>query len=388
MKLAMPIPNSLHRTTRKQLAICATIWALLTAGLASAANFEYSGFASIVAGETFGSCTPNNTVSDYYNAPCTRYVADWAHGGVYTPSLSFKPESKIGLQGSYTFSSQFSATVQVVGRMADGAAADLEWAYVTYDIDPAWTLQVGRKRLPLYYFSASQDVGYTYPWVRLPPDIYGWDAVNYNGANATYRTMLGAWSLKSNLFAGDETTHNSAYAKLSYDAPKDIKWERIRGADLELNREWFTARLTYIISDYQQIDRASHQPDVLASGNTEGKQKIYGVSINLDIDSWLARSEYSVFDRSDFQNTSNAWMIGVGRRLGKFTPMATVSSYRETTPFPAAYTPVNWITQSLSVRYELAASSALKLEVDRLHDGPNTYAGDANVVSMSYDLIF
>jgi len=389
MKQLMLSPCASFRLMRRSVAVCSLgLCAFLVAISASAASFDYSGFASIVAGKTFGACAQNVTVSDFYSSPCTRYVADWAHGGVYTPDISLKPDSKVGLQGSLTFSNHFSATAQVVGRLADGAAVDLEWAYVTYDASPAWTFQVGRKRLPLYYFSASQDVGYTYPWVRLPPDIYGWDAVNYNGVNATYRKQLGEWSLKSNLFAGDETTRNSSYAKLSYNEPKDVKWENIRGADLELAREWFTTRLTYIVSDYQQIDHTSGEPDVLPSGNTKGKQIIYGIAVNLDINAWLVRSEYSVFDRSNFLEKSKAWMIGVGRRFGKFTPMVTASSYAETTPFPDNYTPVNWTTQALSLRYELTSSSALKFEIDRLRDGPNTYAGDANVIAMSYDVIF
>jgi hypothetical protein len=367
---------------------CCYACCLLFAVPASAVDVQYSGFASLVAGRTFGTCVTDSTMSSSYNSHCTRFIADWAHGGVYSPSLSLKPESKLGLQGKVNFLNNLSATVQMVSRLADGTAADLEWAYLTYDVNPTWTVQLGRKRLPLYFYSTAQDVGYAYPWVRLPADIYGWDAVNYNGGSLTFRTQLRDWSLQSNVFGGDERTDHSAYAKLSYDDPKDIQWRNIRGADLELSRDWLTARVTYIVSDYEQFDRNSAAPDVLPSQQTIGKQKIYGGSVNVDTDRWLMRSEYSIFDRSRFQYKATAWMLGAGIHLGKFTPMLTTSGYHERTRFPDHYTQLSWATQSVSVRYEVGNASALKLQVDRLDDGPNTFAGNARALTLSYDVIF
>jgi hypothetical protein len=249
-------------------------------------------------------------------------------------------------------------------------------------------VQAGRKRLPLYYYSTSQDVGYAYPWARLPADIYGWDAVNYNGGSVTFRGGIGDWSLKPSLFGGDERTHDSAYARLSYDDAKDIRWSNIRGADVELSHDWLTARVVYIESNYQQWSRTTASLDELPSQQTMGKQKIYGGSINLDSDRWLLRSEYSVFDRSSFQYRAKAWMLGAGMHLGKYTPMLTTSAYREQTRFPDYYTPLSWATQSLSVRYEIGNASALKLQFDRFADGQNTFAGNARVIALAYDMIF
>ena len=30
-----------------------------------------------------------------------------------------------------------------------------------------------------------------YPWVHLPGQVYGWEIVNYNGANLLYRDQWG-----------------------------------------------------------------------------------------------------------------------------------------------------------------------------------------------------
>ena len=355
---------------------------------AGALDFNFSGFGSIVGGYTSGSCTPENTLSDRYNSSCTRFIADWAHAGVYTPDVDFKPESKLGVQGTLKFSPSISFTSQLVARAADVKQIGLEWAYLTFDINPEWTVQLGRKRLPIYYYSDSQDVGFSYPWLRLSPDIYGWDAVNYNGASAAYRRTLGTWSLKADAFVGNESTRNSPYAKLYYDEPKTINWNNIAGGDVELARDWLTFRVTLIHSGYEQFDQATGTRDIWPSGANTGKQTIYGASLNVDTEHVLVRSEYSVFDRGGFQYTSHAWLVGVGVPFGKWTPMISASSYWEATDFPSGYTPNNWGTTSLSLRYDLTRSSDLKLQIDRLHDGPNTFMGNANVIAVSYDFVF
>jgi hypothetical protein len=366
----------------------AVVAGLLATPNAHAVDYNFSGFGSIVAGYSSGSCTPDNTMSDKFNTSCTRFVADWAHAGVYSDSLDYRQESKLGVQGTLKFSPSISLTSQLVARTADVSQISLEWAYLTFDIDQAWTVQVGRKRLPLFYYSDSQDVGFSYPWLRLPPDVYGWDAVNYNGASATYRKVFGQWSMKVDAFTGSESTKNSPYGKLYYMEPKTIEWNSIVGGDVELNKNWLTLRLTYIHSGYQQIDQATNTKDVWPSGAYSGNQTIYGASLNVDTEHVVVRSEYSVFDRGSFQYTAKAWMMGVGSPIGKWTPMLTASGYRETTRFPDNYVASNWGDLSLSVRYDVTPSSALKFQVDRLHDGPNTFMGDSNMIAVSYDFVF
>jgi len=365
-----------------------SIAALLVVSNVNAMDFKLSGFGSVVAGYTSGSCTPDNTLSDRYNGSCTRFIADWAHAGVYSSDFDYRPESKLGLQGMVKFTPALSFTSQLVARTADVSQISLEWAYLTFEINPEWTVQAGRKRLPLFYYSDSQDVGFSYPWLRLPPDVYGWDAVNYNGASATYRKVLGTWSLKADAFAGYESTRNSPYAKLYYTEPKTIDWTNIVGGDVELNKDWLTFRLTYIHSGYQQLDQATGMRDTWPSGADTGKQTIFGASLNVDTEHLLMRSEYSVFDRGSFQYTAHAWMVGVGSPIGKWTPMVTASSYKESTNFPDGYVPSSWNSLAFSARYDLTNTSALKFQVDRLHDGPNTFMGDANVIAVSYDFVF
>jgi hypothetical protein len=363
--------------------------AMLCAGTAQAVEVDFSGFASVVAGRTFGDCVGDSAMAPKYAASCTRFIADWSHAGVYTPDWSLSEESRLGLQWTAKFSPTLSGTAQVVGRLNDGHKVNLEWAYLSWKPAADWTLQVGRKRLPLYFYSDFQDIGYAYTTVRPTPDVYGWDVVNYNGANLAYSTEVGDWSLRSSVFAGSENSKDNLYTSLSYTEHKTVRWNGIRGIDLELAKDWLTVRASIVQADYEQKDQASGQLDVQPSGGTGGKHTLYGIAFIADYENWLGRAEFAIADRGEYAYKAKANLIGIGYRLGKFTPMLSVSDYSETTRFPDAYATTQISTRSAVLRYELSTSSALKLQFDRAHDhSVSPYSGNAKVLSLAYDLVF
>ena len=128
-----------------------------------AGEFTYSGFATVAVGKVMGGSN-NAPLNTHFDCPC--YIADYGQGAVYEREWSLGQESKVGVQGTYKFTPSLSATGQVVARGVDGGTADVEWAFLSYEASPNWTLQAGRKRLPMYFFSDFQDVGYAYNWVR------------------------------------------------------------------------------------------------------------------------------------------------------------------------------------------------------------------------------
>ncbi len=190
-----------------------------TALHAQAGDFTYSGFATAAIGKVM-SGSRTERLNDHYDCPC--FIADYGQGALYEPHWSVGTESKIGLQGTYSFNTQWSATGQVVARGVDGIKTDLEWAYLSYEASPHWTIQAGRKRLPLYFYSEFQDVGYAFNWARVPTDLYGWEIVNYNGVNATYRDDWKGWAAKSNFFTGSERTKDNRFSRIYYASPQDV----------------------------------------------------------------------------------------------------------------------------------------------------------------------
>lgn len=382
-----------------------TLASCLTAALAIAAtptqaveaygiDFTGSGFLTLGAGKIIG----GGAKSSFNDYTSPTFVADFGQAGMYEKGqgLNFAPDSKLGLQGTAKFNKQFSVTGQVVARGAASGKTNLEWLYATYNIDDNWSLQIGRKRLPLFYYSESQDVGLALPWVRLPPQAYGWDIVNYNGINLMHRTQLGAWSVASEVFYGNEKRTDNPYQKIytGKNTKTDEKWTNITGADVSFSRDWFEARFMYMQADWQYWD-----PTTAGSFFPKTRQKFFSAAFNADYENWLVRSEFSYINRRQADENDFAQLLAVGYRIGKWLPLATIARYEgnyiDGGPIGYAGTDSEkHTTYSATLRYDLTPSSALKVQYDYWKDrsgvtfaGGQTF-GNPRLLSFSYDMVF
>lgn len=355
-------------------------------------DFSGSGFLTLAAGKVVKGDAPSNF--NDYRAPA--FVTDYAQAGVYENNgWSIKPDSRLGLQGTATFNPQFSLTGQVVSRGAHDGKANLEWAYGSYNINDQLTFQFGRKRLPLFYYSETQDVGFSYPWVHLPSGQYGWEIVNYNGANLLYQGQWANWSSSLNVFAGAETRTDNGFWKIynGKNTRTDSKWSNIVGADMLLTRDWFEARAAYVQSHIQ--DRFEDPATLPPYDYTpKAKQKIYSLSFSIDQQHWVVRNEYLYMDRKPIGEEEYSFLLGVGYRVGKFLPMVTYNRYRERLTPANADAAEGWSILAFSLRYDLTPTSAVKVQLDRWKDrnGPNFNAGvqygNPTLFSASYDKVF
>jgi len=391
---------------------------ILLGALAVAANgyanegngIEYSGsgFMTLGVGKMLGGTRAY--VADY-NCPC--FNTDYANAGIYDgrSRLQWRPDTKIGVQGSASLDN-LSLTAQVVARGADTGSVGLEWLYGSYKMNDNITFQIGRKRLPMFYYSDVQDIGVALPWTHLPPQLYGWEAVNYNGVNVRYQDKFGDWSATINLLAGNETKKESGYDKYYYGRQNrtDVKWSNILGGDLLLSKDWFEGRLVYIQSDTQTkyvtpawdqtipgYDPSTVQTDF--DPNPPYQQKIYGAALNADFENWLVRTEYIYINRPGQIFRDYASIIGIGYRYEKWQPMITHSKYwgaavqgRDLTIPPKPDELEGHRSIALTLRYDLTTSSALKAQYDSQRDqsGPNWSPnyGNANLLTFSYDMVF
>jgi hypothetical protein len=69
----------------------------------------------------------------------------------------------VAVQMRAEISDKLNATIQLVAKGADGWSPDVDWAYLSYQTSPDGSLMVGRRMLPMYYFSEYMEVGYAYP---------------------------------------------------------------------------------------------------------------------------------------------------------------------------------------------------------------------------------
>lgn len=353
-------------------------------------NFKLSGYVSVVGGKVL-----NGKLDGNYSGPtsingvsCPCYVADWSNAGVYGEHLSLAQESRIGVQGTYTLTPQASFTGHVVSRGTNGNP-DLAWAFGSYKLDGNWEVQLGRKRIPLYYYSDFQDIGVAYPWITPPPEIYGWEATNYNGASLRYSREMGDSQLTASVFTGQEKNKKSLYQKLYYPAGNtEVQWNNILGADLEINRGPLTLRAVAMSADVKTLNTNGANPI-----DDKAVLKTYGLAVNLDMNQWFVLSEFAKLSRDHAENhykvTAPALTLGAGLRLGQWTPFLSYSRYTESTTDSSQYPDLSaYHHASATLRYDVAAGTAVKVQLDRQIDSANNFGGHTRVLRVSYDRVF
>lgn len=385
MDVGLPLPKRIFQlATISLLLIPASFcWAQDTS---TSSDFKMTGFISITGGKILNGSLDANydgpAQIDGNNCPC--YTADWSNAGVYTKSFSLKPESRIGIQATYKPNANTSFVGQLVSRGTDGTP-NLQWAYGGYKLDKHWEIQVGRKRVPLYYYSDFQDIGLSYPWVSTPPELYGWEVTNYNGASLRYNNNFGDNNLTASLFTGSEKVKDSLYQKLYYTGKTEVSWKSLIGGDIEVNNGPLTARAVYMQAD------ARAQIFDLSIDDTAAL-KAYGFAFNLDVDQWFILSELTQLSRNFKQNqytvTAPAMTLGAGWRLGAWTPFINFAKYTEKSNDHSQYLPQSYKRTSFTVRYDIGSSSAIKAQLDRNTDVTNNFGGNNTLFRISYDRVF
>ncbi len=354
----------------------------------SAVEFTGTGFLTIAAGRILGG-NVKGTNSTGYNCPCE--ISDYSQAAIYeSGGIKFGPDSKIGYQGQATINESLSFTAQAVSRGAQNGKTDLEWAYGSYTITPETTLQFGRKRLPLFYYSETQDVGFSFPWVHLPPQTYGWEAVNYNGLNLLHKGHLGSWATTLNTFVGSELRRNDPYQYI-YSGKKyriDTEWSDIIGAEYLLSHDWIEGRVMYMQSKTRNND--------IDSGNGWGpkkRQQLWGASLMLSPDDWVISAE-TLLTRRKAYGGDFAASFSIGRHFDRWMPMVTVAKYRQNVNINESdpvlkerHTDVSFV-----LRYDLTSSSDIKVQLDNWRDQSNPWFssnyGYSKLLTISYDMVF
>lgn len=371
---------------------------------ALAIDYKLSGFAQVVAGRVLsGKPTAGQTADNPYsysakpgeNYRCPCFVANYERPTVYEfHETSAAPETLAGVQADISFTPSFGATVQTVARAGDGTL-EFDWAYASLKLAPNLTLQAGRKRLPLYYYSDYMYVGYAYPWIRPNQDLYAWQIYSYDGANLLYNTSLGHWDLNANVWIGSRhTKDNDMLGKLYYTTQIDEKWKSMVGGYVELSDDIFNLRGVYMntkVDRYAVAADGTRSPAMSGEGgrpeNSVG-QAFYGLSLNADYHNWIVRTEMNYVNRPSVKNNYLAQSYSGGYQFGNHLVMLSWGKFRER----AAYWPDGveiHTTRSISYRWDFSKSQAFKLQLDSIKDETKfLFTGDARLLSAAWNIVF
>lgn len=360
---------------------------MLGVGAVHAGEVSFNGFISAYGGKALETADNPNAY------PCNCAIVDYPFVGIYEDEWTFDPDTTFGLQANFNITDELSATGQIVSHGSRNYDTSIQWAYLSYSLSDSWTLQAGRKRLPLFYYSDFFDVGYAMPWVRAPGDLYGWQIVGYEGLNALFNGNWGDLGVTANIWAGrDNDDENALLSEVYYGVRVDETWKDMLGGYLDLAGEWFNVRVVYMVN---KVDRLIYDEEPPRVRLDDVGQKFYGIAFNIDQGNFVLRSEYNTFERPDEDNKYKASLLGIGYRFGDFLPMITASQFEETATWPDIE---KHDTRSFSLRWDFSSSAAFKIQYDVFtdestyfyagNDDVSDFIGDSKLIAFGVDVVF
>lgn len=367
----------------------ALVLASAQTAFASDSDLRWSGYMNLV-----GGMLKDKEVNDF--------TSNTQHPGVvgYENRFTGMQDTQFALQVSKKVSDKLSVTGQLIARgSVDSFKQEINWAYVTYDIDDNSMLRFGRLGLPTFYYSDYQYVGTAYHWISPPREVYDF-ALGYEGINYLRRDSIANIDLTTETFFGA--------ADQSIIRPDGSIWKTtqrdLMGIILTANAfEWLTVRLM-TTQTYGSIDTnydiaglltGNGVPEVLATPaaadgatlvNVENAKYSYSnIGLKADFDRWFVLSEAMQVDSTALMPFNwRRWYISSGIRFGKATYHVTYGR-SEDDYFAAEKLFSSFISQNvaqmiannaasdnksltLGVRFDTTRTTAVKFEVTQFEE--------------------
>lgn len=319
--------------------------------------------------------------------------------------------SKLVMQLQYGITDTVSLTGQLGTKpVQDSWSAGPGNLYLAWQASDDLTLRGGRLATPVYMYSETLNVGFSYPWLRLPEEVYSLVQVaNHDGADLLYNhsTNIGVLSFQ---ISGGQAIKRDYYA---LDDTYDFDYRDVFATNLSLSTDRFgTFRIGYaeaglqttIDSDIQLSPGAPVTSNVPLSVYDGQKGKFTSVGHQYDDGTWLSAAEVvNLSVEKDGLADTNAFYVMVGRRINDFLAHVTYGQLDE----PSG----RQVSMTYGLNYSVTPTVTLKGEYKRVDtsqgeesigvfkaNGQQTYdsvAGiaplgthDADIFSVGVDFVF
>ncbi len=323
-----------------------TLLSLLFATQYSSAEISVSGFGSAVLGTVVKG---------------DGYIAEYPNLGVYDDNFDFGQETKLGIQARAPIQQDLNLTLQMMTRGANEWEPQLEWMYLTYFFNDSVDIQVGRLRMPVYKYSEFMDVGFAYPWVRVPADTYSLDVVNYNGLRVNYLTGSESIPIRLSTYLGREKEENSELMSYLFGGDVDRDFKQIIGLVADGSYDFLNLRLSYTEAELDDLlDGVGDTKDI----------SFFDAAFTLSFGNLSILAEYneykpfysSYFGSLNYQHNLNTYYL-------------LWSKFDLDKPFE------EHDTTSIGVRHNIGDNVALKFDLSFFaDDGFNPFTGQPNPV--------
>lgn len=272
--------------------------------------------------------------------------------------------SKLAVQMQYGITD----TVSFTGQLGTKAQQD-SWeagpgaVYLAWQTNDNLTLRGGRLATPVYMYSETLNVGFSYPWLRLPEEVYSLVQIsNHDGADMLYNrsTPLGAMSFQ---LSGGTAIKRDHYA---VDDMQELDYRDVFATNLALSTDNFgTFRIGYAEADLkisvnETITNVFGAPQEVNFRELDGnKGKFSSFGHQYDNGVWLSAAEAVKLQvESDEEAETNAFYLMGGRRFGDFLAHVTYGQLDE----PSG----RQVSMTYGLNYSFSPTVTLKGEFKRV----------------------
>lgn len=404
------------------------------------AEVRISGYGSIAVGKVLsGDKDPSGDIE---------FQTDFVDYAFYTEEVDWEPDTMFALQISADVQNNLSITGQLVSKGADNFKPELDWLYATYNFSDDLYLMVGRRSLPMYYFSEYMEVAFAYPWVRPPAMLYWWDMSQFNGVTLTKDFNFDEWTVAVSGFTGKETRDELRshdywrsrggyyYAPTQFNPPAGydnagivpttakVTWDDILGFNIVASNDWMDLRFSMFSNHYETTTELFYSKEIDTNGDgltdttvivdrnpdgspivsgswaiTDFDMMFYGLSGTFNFEFATLLFDYNYVDYDDgYDFRFPSYMISAVYNHPEFQPYVSYSKAQGkiNEEFDGFGTGDSEESQmiSLGIRYNFHSNAALKIQYDKLEDQGDqgwadfSYHNDASLLTMSIDFVF
>lgn len=241
-------------------------------------KFSFSGFGQLVVGKL-------NTDKANYND--------------YDDSFSFKSESLLGLQFDYKFTEQLSLSSQVIAYSNSKSSSGISWLTLNYQPNKNVLVKIGKLKVPFFNYSDISNVGFSYPWITLPEQVYNdymFDEVDgiffrYDVPVSIFALNLeGYWgSKKGTYYIGDDLIEVDVDDLKGLIANISANNLSLRASVHQAHNNSGDRRILEFSNQLRQIGFSESAESLSLKGDVS----FYQASINYDTLDYFIRSEWS-----------------------------------------------------------------------------------------------
>jgi hypothetical protein len=252
------------------------------------------------------------------------------NGAGYPHSWSTEVDTRLGAQLMVNVAPKLAAVLQVIAEQNyDGSfTPHVQWANIKYQFTPDLSLRVGRSVLPTFLYSDTLKVGYTYPWVRPPIEVYALlPTTVIDGLDLSYRLHMGDFDNTLELNVGQANGEQPRGVGATYGR------NSVGFSDLS-EYEFFSLRLSYqrtsltvagidpFLDAFRQFGpQGIAIADQYESDPKQVQTELVGASY--DPGHWFATGEWGHSNAHSFIGDNTAWYLSGGYHIRQFAPFVT-----------------------------------------------------------------